>query len=99
MDTPHDMQEDKKENGAVPPSDALAECEKKRDEYLAGWQRAKADFLNYKKDEAMRLQEFMKYGHEEFMRELIGVLDSFDLAISYLEKEKAPPTLQSESRP
>ena len=29
----------------------LAETEKQRDEYLAGWQRAKADFINYKKEE------------------------------------------------
>jgi len=64
----------------------LAECEAKRDEYLAGWQRAKADFLNYKKDELRRLQEFARYGNEELMRDLLGILDSFDLGISALEK-------------
>lgn len=71
-------EDDEKEKRAV--------CEKQKDEYLAGWQRAKADFLNYKKEELQRLQEFAKYGHEELMRELISVLDSFDLGIAALEK-------------
>ena len=32
----------------------IEEIKKKRDEYLAGWQRARADFLNYKKEEKER---------------------------------------------
>lgn len=64
----------------------LAECKKKCDEYLTGWQRAKADFLNYKKEESERLSQIAKYGTAELMEELITVLDNFDLAISSLEK-------------
>ncbi len=64
----------------------LAECEKQRDEYLAGWQRAKADFLNYKKEELRRLEEVGKYGSEDLIRELIVILDNFDLGIATLEK-------------
>ncbi len=64
----------------------LAEAETKRDEYLAGWQRAKADFINYKKEEIERLQNVAKYGTEEFIRELIVFLDNFELAIAALEK-------------
>jgi molecular chaperone GrpE len=64
----------------------LAETEKQRDEYLAGWQRAKADFINYKKEEIDRLQQVAKYGTEEFIRELIVFLDNFELAIAALEK-------------
>ena len=64
----------------------LAACEKQRDEYLAGWQRAKADFSNYKKEEFARLEETVRYANEEFVRDLIGVLDSFDLGLAALEK-------------
>jgi len=92
MDEKPEVQEEKQENGQMMPADVLVACEKKRDEYLAGWQRAKADFLNYKKEELQRLQEFAKYGHEELMQGLIGVLDSFDLAISYSEKQGSAPT-------
>lgn len=64
----------------------LAQCEKERDEYLAGWQRARADLSNYKKDEAERFKEFSKYAIESLALDLIPVLDSFDLGIAAMEK-------------
>lgn len=64
----------------------LEESENAKEEYLSGWQRAKADFLNYRKDEAERFREFIKYSNEELIKDLIPVLDSFDLAIATLEK-------------
>ena len=65
----------------------LSKCEKERDEYLAGWQRAKADFANYKKDELKRLEELARYQTEDFVLELIGVMDNFELGIAALEKQ------------
>lgn len=56
-------------------------------EYLAGWQRAKADLSNYKKEEAKRLEEVAKFSNEVLIRDLLTVLDSFDLGIAALEKE------------
>ena len=66
--------------------EALAAAEKARDEYLAGWQRAKADFINYKQDERKHFDDAIKYGIEGIIRETIGILDNFDLAIRTLEK-------------
>ncbi len=65
----------------------LAEAEQKAEEYLAGWQRAKADLINYKKDEMKRLEEIARYGSEDLLRELVTVLDNFDLGIAALEKQ------------
>ncbi len=65
----------------------LEKIKKERDEYLDGWQRARADFINYKKDEAKRLETMAKFANESVIRELILVLDSFDLALVALEKE------------
>ncbi len=64
----------------------LAATEKQRDEYLAGWQRAKADFINYRKDEARRFEDMIRFANEDLLEELIGVLDSFDLGLAALEK-------------
>lgn len=64
----------------------LEKCEVEKGEYLAGWQRAKADFINYKKDEIKRLKEFAKYNNEELIRELIGIMDNFDIGLAALEK-------------
>lgn len=62
----------------------MAKCHAERDEYLNGWKRAKADYINFQKDEAKRLEEAMKFGTQALMKELIAVLDSFDLAMSAL---------------
>jgi molecular chaperone GrpE len=66
--------------------ETLAAAEKARDEYLAGWQRAKADFINYKQDERKHFDDAVRYGIEGIVRDMIGVLDSFDLAMRAIEK-------------
>ena len=65
----------------------LEKLRAERDEYLGGWQRAKADFANYKKDEGQRLDEIVKYSGKEMLSEFIAVMDSFDLALATLEKQ------------
>lgn len=67
--------------------DELSKCRKEKDEYLDGWKRAKADLINYKKDEAKRFETMIKFGNEALVRNLINVLDSFDLALAVLERE------------
>ncbi len=56
-------------------------------DYLAGWQRAKADFINHRKDEAQRFEEMIKFSNESLVRDLIGPIDSFDLGLAALEKK------------
>ena len=58
----------------------LKELQELKEEYLAGWQRAKADFLNYKKEEADRIGELVKYGTEDLIFKILPILDNFDLA-------------------
>lgn len=57
-------------------------CDKERKEYLDGWQRAKADLINYRKDEQRRFEDLARYATEDLLQELIGILDNFDLALS-----------------
>ena len=64
----------------------LEEAKKQRDEYLSGWQRAKADFINYKKEEMKRLEEISQYGNVDLIKDMISVLDNFDLGLRSLEK-------------
>ena len=61
----------------------LAEAEAGRKEYLDGWQRAKADLVNYKKDEARRFEEFARFAAESVIAEVVQVLDSFDVALTH----------------
>jgi molecular chaperone GrpE len=59
-------------------------------EYLTGWQRAKADFVNARKRDEEERKEFIKFSNERLIESLIPVLESFDLAMSNKEAwEKA----------
>jgi len=58
----------------------LEESEAKKNEYFAGWQREKADFINYKQKELTRLQELLISVKEGFALELLPVIDNFSLA-------------------
>ncbi len=58
---------------------------REKDEYLDGWKRSKADHINYKKEELKRLEDMAKYATEDIMKDLIAVLDSFDLALVSLK--------------
>jgi molecular chaperone GrpE len=67
------------------PEDVIAKLEKERDEYLDGWKRAKADLINYKKDEAQRLEGFAKFSNELLLGDTVPILDSFELSLSVLK--------------
>ncbi len=77
----------KEEEVKAQPETELEQTQKQRDEYLDGWKRAKADFINYKKDEAARLEQFVKFSNESLISELVIVLDSFDLSLAVLGKD------------
>jgi len=65
----------------------LEECQQQKDEYLKGWQRAKADFLNYKKDEMERVKELLKYGNAGLILNFLPILDNFEKAEKETPKE------------
>ena len=56
----------------------LAECQKQAEEYLNNWKRERADFINYKKDEAKRLEEAIKFGNEVLLLEIIEIADDLE---------------------
>jgi molecular chaperone GrpE len=61
----------------------IAQAEKQ--EYLTGWQRAKADYVNAKKRDEVDKQEFIKFSNERLIDGLIPVLESFDMAMGNKE--------------
>lgn len=58
----------------------LKKTQKERQEYLEGWQRAKADLANAKREFEERSSHVAKFASEDLMTELLPVLDSFDMA-------------------
>lgn len=53
----------------------------KTEEYLNNWKRERADFLNYKKDEARRIEEFARFAHEDVILEAMEIVDDLELAV------------------
>ncbi len=69
--------------------DKLKKCQKEKDEYLAGWQRAKADLINHKREQEQKISEYYKFANLGLISEILPALDSFEYAISHVsEKEK-----------
>ncbi|MDP3792662.1 MAG: nucleotide exchange factor GrpE [bacterium] len=73
------MDEDKKDE-KLNNDNGLEECKKQAEEYLNNWKRERADFINYKKDEAKRMEEFLKFSTEGVILEFIDVIDGIEVA-------------------
>ena len=80
--------EEMQDQQPVAVNDELAQCTAKAQEYLNGWQRAKADFINYKNDEARRLEDTARYMTRSLIQDLFPLLDSFELALKHFGGEK-----------
>ena len=65
----------------------LVEAKAKCEEYLNGWKRERADFLNYKKDEMERIGQLAKYANEEIILKIIPILDNIYLAEMHVPEE------------
>lgn len=58
--------------------DKLRRCEEEKGEYLSGWQRAKADFINARREEEERRRDFIKFSEKELILRFLDFADSFD---------------------
>lgn len=72
--------EDNPENKIKKLKTRLKECEKQKNEYLTGWQRAKADFINSRKDEEKLRERLASFQREHFLREFLSAADAFEIA-------------------
>ncbi len=69
----------------------LKDAEEKSREYLTGWQKAKADLVNLRKEDEKRLGERVKYAEEALILDLLPVIDSFEMAFANKEAWEALP--------
>ncbi|MEI6864246.1 MAG: nucleotide exchange factor GrpE [Candidatus Adlerbacteria bacterium] len=61
---------------------------KEKQEYLDGWQRARADFANFKKEEAQMMAEKEERIKADFIEALVPSLDSFEMALKHAPTEE-----------
>jgi molecular chaperone GrpE len=66
------------------------EAEKKKaEEYLAHWQRAQADFINYKRRTEAERQEFNSFANANLVLAILPVLDDLERALDAIPEEFA----------
>ena len=65
----------------------IEKYKKLKEEYLANWQRERADFLNYKKEELLRMGEIVSYASTDLILKIIPILDNFELAEKNISSE------------
>ena len=65
--------------------------DKKAEEYLAGWQRAKADYENLRKRTDEQRLLLVKTATHELIMQLLPVLDSVDASLKHLQGEARTP--------
>jgi molecular chaperone GrpE len=63
----------------------LAKCNEEKQEYLAGWQRAQADFINYRKRQEEQMAEWTKMAEAGLVADLLAVMDSLDSGVGNKE--------------
>lgn len=67
----------------------LKTCQKERQEFLDGWQRAQADVQNTKRQAEQEKEAFAKYAKEGVVHDILPVIDSFDFAFANKEQWEA----------
>ncbi len=63
----------------------LKKCTEEKQEYMNGWQRAKADFINFKKEQEEVKKNTIKYAKEDLIVQLLPLVESFEMAFSNKE--------------
>lgn len=56
----------------------LEQANKEKHDYLTGWQRSQADFINYKRRQENMMAEWIKISKEEIVADILPVLDALE---------------------
>ncbi len=80
------MIQEKKEDNKL--QQELEQLKVKAEEYLNGWKRAKADYLNFKKDSEKRFEEIIQFANAALLAELLPIFDHLKLAVRHIPPDQ-----------
>ena len=63
----------------------LKQCQQEKQDNLAGWQRAQADFINYRRRQEEQMSEWSKMFGEGLIKDLLPVLDTYYAREIYIQ--------------
>ena len=70
---------------------ALAEEKEKAERYLANWQRAQADYINYKRQSEQEKEEIRQFANSVLALNLLPILDDLERAFASLPPDAEAP--------
>jgi molecular chaperone GrpE len=79
------MSEEKKDTKK--PKSELEIAKQKMEEYLNGWKRAKADYINLKKETEKKQGEMIQFANAAMILEILPIYDNFKLAWQHIPQE------------
>jgi molecular chaperone GrpE len=88
-DEERDTQDETEVDEVTALNQALAEEKERAENYLASWQRAQADFLNYKRRSEQERNELAKFSNAQLMLSLLPVLDDLERALDSVSPQLA----------
>jgi len=68
--------------------DKLEELEQRAGEYLAGWQRAQADYQNLEKEVAKSKKNIVKFANADLLSEVLPIYDNLKLALEHIPQDE-----------
>lgn len=69
----------------------IKKLQAEKEEYMNGWQRERADFVNFKKRAEEEKKDYIKFANENLLEEMLAVLESFDMAFMNKEQWNSVP--------
>ena len=84
--TAQNLVEDNSEHNS---ENELVLLQQKADEYLDGWKRAKADYLNYKKETEVRQREVIEFANARLIADLLPIYEHFKMAVRHVPADQA----------
>lgn len=71
---------------------ALLDEKQKAENYLANWQRAQADLINYKRRSEQEKEEISRFANSTLILNLLPILDDFERAIDFVPSDIDEPS-------
>ncbi len=83
------LKEEKEINSEVKELKAkIEELQKKCKEYLAGWQRAKADYINREREIERERSEWIKFANLNLILEILPIYENFSQALKHKDNNQ-----------
>lgn len=87
-DTPQDMPQQKPQDDLSRLREELEQAKTLADNNMDGWKRARADYLNLKKEAEKEKTELAQFANLSLIFELLPIADNFDRALKHIPDDE-----------